>query len=57
MPIPQEGISLQNNQELTNALLKSGAAITEVNAVRKHLSAFKGGDSFRFSEKPFKVRI
>ncbi|TFH24236.1 DUF4147 domain-containing protein [Candidatus Bathyarchaeota archaeon] len=24
-------------------LLKSGAAITEINAVRKHLSAFKGG--------------
>jgi glycerate 2-kinase len=43
MPLPHEGISLKDKQELTNALLKSGAEITEINAVRKHLSAFKGG--------------
>jgi len=43
MPLPQEGISLIDKQALTNALLKSGAAITEINTVRKHLSAFKGG--------------
>ena len=43
MPLPREGISLKDKQALTNALLKSGAAITEINAVRKHLSAFKGG--------------
>jgi glycerate 2-kinase len=43
MPLPREKISLKEKQELTNMLLKSGAAITEVNAVRKHLSAFKGG--------------
>ena len=43
MPLPQEGITLMDKQELTNMLLKSGAAITEINAVRKHLSAFKGG--------------
>jgi glycerate 2-kinase len=43
MPMPREGISLRDKQALTNALLKSGAAITEINAVRKHLSAFKGG--------------
>jgi glycerate 2-kinase len=43
MPLPREGISLMDKQELTNMLLKSGAAITEINAVRKHLSAFKGG--------------
>jgi glycerate 2-kinase len=43
MPMPQEGISLKDKQTLTKALLKSGAAITEINAVRKHLSAFKGG--------------
>ena len=34
---------LKDKQALTNALLKSGAAITEINTVRKHLSAFKGG--------------
>ena len=43
MPLPRKGISLEDKQELTNALLKSGAEITEINAVRKHLSAFKGG--------------
>ena len=43
MPLPRDGISLEDKQTLTNALLKSGAAITEINAVRKHLSAFKGG--------------
>jgi glycerate 2-kinase len=43
MPLPREGISLKDKQELTNLLLKSGAAIHEINAIRKHLSAFKGG--------------
>ena len=43
MPLPREGISLEDKQALTRALLKSGAAIAEINAVRKHLSAFKGG--------------
>ena len=43
MPLPREGISLEDKQTLTNMLLKSGAAITEINSVRKHLSAFKGG--------------
>jgi glycerate-2-kinase len=43
MPLPREGVSLKDKQELTNMLLKSGAEISEINAVRKHLSAFKGG--------------
>jgi glycerate 2-kinase len=43
MALPHEGISLKDKQALTNTLLKSGAAITEINTVRKHLSAFKGG--------------
>ena len=43
MPLPREGISLKDKQALTNALLKSGAEITEINSVRKHLSSFKGG--------------
>jgi glycerate 2-kinase len=43
MPLLREGISLKDKQTLNNALLKSGANINEVNAVRKHLSAFKGG--------------
>lgn len=42
-PSPAEGITLAEKQEVTSVLLKAGAAITELNAVRKHLSAIKGG--------------
>lgn len=44
MPLPREGLTLEDKQELTQALLKSGANINEINTVRKHLSAFKGGN-------------
>jgi hydroxypyruvate reductase len=40
---PREGISLQDKRDVTERLLKSGAPIQEVNAVRKHLSQVKGG--------------
>ncbi len=37
------GITLADKQAINRALLASGATITEMNAVRKHLSAIKGG--------------
>lgn len=40
---PAEGLTLQDKRQATDLLLKSGAAIDELNAVRKHLSAVKGG--------------
>ncbi len=40
---PVEGITLQDKQETTRLLLNAGASITELNAVRKHLSSVKGG--------------
>ena len=43
MPLPAEGISLSEKQLINAALLKSGADIFEMNAVRKHISAIKGG--------------
>jgi glycerate-2-kinase len=43
MPLPRGDISLKDKQELTSALLKSGATVSEVNTVRKHISDFKGG--------------
>jgi len=43
MPMPRDDVSLQDKRELTERLLKSGARIGEINAVRKHLSGFKGG--------------
>lgn len=41
--LPVEGISLSELRKTTQLLLKSGAMIQEVNAVRKHLSRIKGG--------------
>jgi len=43
MPLPAEGISLEDKREITRLLLNSGASIEEINAVRKHISAIKGG--------------
>jgi glycerate-2-kinase len=43
MPLPRGGISIANKREITNALLKCGATINEINTVRKHISDFKGG--------------
>ena len=40
---PVEGITLTEKQEVNRLLLGSGANITEMNTVRKHLSAIKGG--------------
>lgn len=43
LALPAEGVSLADKQAVNKALLKSGATIGEINAVRKHLSAIKGG--------------
>jgi glycerate 2-kinase len=40
---PYEGITLTDKQNITDLLLRSGADIHELNAVRKHLSKVKGG--------------
>lgn len=43
LPLPAEGLTLQDKHEISHALLASGATISEVNCVRRHLSAIKGG--------------
>lgn len=43
LALPAPGIGLEEKQAVNRALLKSGAAIDEMNCVRKHLSAIKGG--------------
>ncbi len=43
MALPAPGLSLADKQAVNKALLASGATISEMNAVRKHLSAIKGG--------------
>jgi hydroxypyruvate reductase len=40
---PAPGVTLEDKQEATALLLRAGAGIGELNAVRKHLSAVKGG--------------
>jgi len=44
------GVSLEEKQAVNRALLRSGAPIGEMNAVRKHLSRFKGGQLARATE-------
>lgn len=43
MSLPAEGLSLADKQAVNRALLASGASIDEMNCVRKHMSAIKGG--------------
>lgn len=43
MPLPAPGLTLADKQAVNKALLLSGANISEMNCVRKHLSAIKGG--------------
>ena len=43
LPLPLAGLTLADKQALNRALLASGASISEMNCVRRHLSAIKGG--------------
>ncbi|WP_068319581.1 glycerate kinase type-2 family protein [Polynucleobacter yangtzensis] len=47
LTLPQEGISIDDMRKTTEALLRSGAPIEEMNVVRKHLSAILGGNLAR----------
>ena len=43
LPAPAPGLTLADKQAVNQALLRSGANISEMNCVRRHLSAIKGG--------------
>ena len=43
LTLPADGLTLEDKQRINNALLSSGANISEMNCVRKHLSRIKGG--------------
>jgi len=43
LSLPAAGLALREKQRITGALLDSGASISEINCVRKHLSRIKGG--------------
>jgi len=44
LPLPKQGITLEDLQKVNSLLLTSGASIHEINIIRKHLSDFKGGN-------------
>ncbi|MEW8401392.1 MAG: glycerate kinase [Candidatus Thiodiazotropha sp.] len=43
LALPADGVTLEDKQRINKSLLRSGATISEMNCVRKHLSAIKGG--------------
>lgn len=49
LPLPSEGISLEEKQHITRQLLACGADIREINAIRKHISSVKGGQLARLA--------
>jgi glycerate 2-kinase len=52
---PADGVSFAQKQQLTRALLRSGAPIGEVNTVRKHLSRIKGGRLARAGQRASEI--
>lgn len=50
MALPAPGLTLKDKQAITRALLHSGANIKEMNLVRRHLSAVKGGKLARMAQ-------
>lgn len=54
---PIDTLSLDDKQALTQALLRSGATITEINCVRRHLSAIKGGHLARRAQPAHVVTL
>ncbi len=54
LALPAPGLTLEDKQAVNVALLKSGATISEMNCVRKHLSAVKGG---RLAAAAFPARV
>jgi hydroxypyruvate reductase len=49
LPLPAPPVTLEEKQEVTRLLLACGADIHEINTVRKHLSAIKGGQLARLA--------
>lgn len=48
MPMPAQGMTISDKQQITNTIMSRGASIHEINIIRKHLSRIKGGQLIRF---------
>ena len=57
MALPVDGLTLTAKVAVTSALMKAGASINELNTVRRHLSAIKGGRLLRSSAANFRTLI
>ncbi len=57
LPYPVKGVSLEDTTKLTDLLLKSGARIAEMNSVRKHISAIKGGQLLKYVDSATVVSL
>jgi glycerate 2-kinase len=57
LPSPAGAITLEEKQAITRKLLECGAVIDEINAVRKHISASKGGQMARAAYPAFTVNL
>jgi len=57
LPAPAEGISLEEKQAVTSLLLRCGATIQEINTVRKHISAIKGGQLARIAAPAIMISL
>jgi hydroxypyruvate reductase len=57
LPAPAEGLTLEDKQETTKRLLECGAAIQEINAIRKHLSRTKGGRLARLAQPSMLISL
>jgi glycerate 2-kinase len=57
LPLPKDGISLEEKQRVTKMLLDSGASIDEMNALRKHISKVKGGQLARVADPTTSISL
>jgi len=57
LALPAEGLSMADLKAVTTALLRCGAAIQEINTVRKHLSAIQGGRLAAACNAPLRALI
>ena len=57
LPQPAGQISLEEKQSITGKLLECGASIDEINSIRKHISASKGGQMARTASPAVTVNL
>ncbi len=57
LTLPGQGLDLEDKQKITQALLRAGADIHEINTVRKHISGVKGGRLAKLCERSTVINL